>query len=299
MIPIAIVQYKYEARRLEKQLIRRYDPKINMEESERRKKYTDMTYKRKEQMENKHRCSDGRKDVKIVAKRENILSTYWYEETNKSNDCGAILRSTTNEFQAKGKVTISYILGSYELTRWATVKKNYGDYIVTKDNDIEVEHITFTKYITKLLNEHEGRTQGSFTITPPMNTHQKEKPRIYNFSNPSQDIRKQLCTMNNHDLDQMWFDIKNIKNDTGLKRSMKHLVWSEYETRYKHLTRNPIQIKLPYCEFINVYELKTRLKQIIQAQKWPRHVITWHQQKLTVVTAKVKNIRDTLVNVNK
>ena len=59
---------------------------------------------------------------------------------------------------------------------------------MTKDNDIEVEHITFTKYITKLLNEHEGRTQGSFTITPPMNTHQKEKPRIYNFSNPSQDI---------------------------------------------------------------------------------------------------------------
>ena len=48
MIPIAIVQYKYEARRLEKQLIRRYDPKINMEESERRKKYMDMTYKRKE-----------------------------------------------------------------------------------------------------------------------------------------------------------------------------------------------------------------------------------------------------------
>ena len=79
---------------------------------------------------------------------------------------------------------------------------------------------------------------------------------------------------------------------------MRRVLWKEYETRYEGLTRDTIEVRLPFVPGVDARPLRAYLDELVRRQPWPEHIIEWHCQRIKIVTVRQKNIIERLSNVS-
>ena len=153
MVPVAVLKHKYEAKRLEKKLIRQLKPRLNMEEkSSWRQGDTAHNYKFQEKVSKRAernalrskrltiglRLRGGTTDTETNSNtnqwrnritqphRESVMSRFWIPGQPCVYDCGILLREAEDGKPGE-EITITYELGSYEATRWRYLKQRYRE----------------------------------------------------------------------------------------------------------------------------------------------------------------------------
>ena len=79
---------------------------------------------------------------------------------------------------------------------------------------------------------------------------------------------------------------------------MRRMLWTEYETRYEGLTRDLIEVRLPFVPGVDARPLRAYLDELVRRQPWPEHIIEWHCQRIKIVTVRQKNVVERLSNVS-
>ena len=279
MIPIMSCADKKEAKRIEKQLIIRWKPTLNSDE-------TPFWYLRGLYANQRKQPKLRRKTQAIkqqtTGKSRRQMYTEYEAEGQQNRDLAAILYRYVNK-----EVTVRVKVGNLDLTNWQRLRKRFG-----------------TSYL--VIHQEEQQTVTTIGRCPPLKSETpftifvkpKEEEQAEHISETLKDMKETLAYIRRAeegDLEFMW----RVRNDVDKRKKFKFrkMIWDECERRYDNVIRAPIQIRLPYFPQICAQKLREFGRTMIDDQPWPAFLKAWHCSKLRIITESPKTIADILSNV--
>ena len=325
-VPLAVCASKREAVRMERRLIRTLRPKLNMEEKRRTGRNSQPTYKeemRKQNRAERTRRRPGvppwRNPLRRVLRLRGGSSTerqsrfgftwFWREgEARKCCNLGTILRETEESMVGESmNLVVCYRMGSEDVSNWRYLRMRFAHWDIATHTG---ETMSFSNGVAAIRH---GEDHGSFTVTARRsNSTPFEEPSSAAFLLASsawfvrtedassadffRDVGKEVCNLTEKEMSALWKRGNYLDKSTWLQ--MRRVLWKEYETRYEGLTRDTIEVRLPFVPGIDARPLRAYLDELVRRQPWPEHIIEWHCQRIKIVTVRQKNIIERLSNVS-
>ena len=288
-LPIAIVEDKPAARRLERWLILKLQPNINGSLVPLWMSKQEHTYVK---------CSDpiGRQSSRplwrarpnTLAPSQSLYANKYYYTTSKKVylDITPLL---TNASNTDTKMIFKVTTGSSDATHWRYIKSLIGRSWCTIDNGpwIFIHKIDFTRLRC---------TESTFTLTiipdrslPPSFTLDRCKD-VEHWR------KTRLRPASTADLEQIWIQRKELERQfPGYSKA----IWEEVQLRYPDVQKEPLTIRLPYHKQLSTNRARAAIKELISTStNWFPSLISWFVQSMKFVTTTPRSIGDMLNNVN-
>ena len=106
--------------------------------------------------------------------------------------------------------------------------------------------------------------------------------------------------MENADADELHLCWR-IRNNVDARRKFKwrKLLWMELQRRHPDRIMQPIKLRIPYVQRIDIVKVRQHIFAMIDGTTWPNFMKEWHKKALHVTTCAQPSIADSLANVTK
>jgi hypothetical protein len=294
MIPIAFCQEKYEAKRLERSVIKRWKPSINAGDkpfwlmknayvsqirsgrNARRKlgvrKPTDTHMQPREQ----------RPQLPLYTMYEVLTDGPWLGMT--TFDLGWMLSSFDGE-----QVRIRVQPGAMDLTDWRRISVRFADtYVHVRPPGQAAFHTTIKEW-----RPQRTRYVDFFELyLRPETSPEGDGDEVIN------DIESCARMLENADDETLAFFWRcRTELDNCEKYKLRAMVWEAHEAKFPGLSRKPIEVRLPFFHQLDGSTVKGQLTCLIRSMQWPVYIQDWHIKKARVITGSAPSIADILCNV--
>ena len=106
-----------------------------------------------------------------------------------------------------------------------------------------------------------------------------------------------LRKLSDMDLMRVWHDRKSLS--PNIRGMMIRKVWDEHEIRFDGLTRQAVDIRIPFVFGLDTRRVKETIARVIEevGGSWPWYIKEWHSQNMRITTTTRQNIADVMCNV--
>ena len=292
MIPIAFCCEKYEAKRMERSLIKRWKPSINAGD----KPFWLMknTYVSQTRSGARARRQRGVRhtDAQPLQKGPTLplYTTYevlpggepWVGMT--TFDLGWVL----NTFDGDG-VRVLVHPGAMDLTDWRRICVRYADTYV------HVAPPQTTAFSTTLKEWRPQRTRYSASFVLYLRPETSSDGDGEEVIRDIESCARMLENADDETLAFLWRCRSEL--DKQEKFKMRKMIWDACEAKFCGLTRCPIEIRMPFFHQLDGRKVKGYVTGLIRAMPWPTYIQDWHIKHARVVTGSAPSIADILCNV--
>jgi hypothetical protein len=308
-LSLAVCESKYEAKRLERQLILQWQPRLNQCErapwlmknqtyATSRKQPEGITTSRRKHTPPWRRNQD---DSESVAHSETGSNTStarsdMSQDQSKMSMCTVYTSSSGSHFdlcnilrESLGEtVSIAVTPGLRDVTTWSWVKQKYGSSPMTVRNEDGLHRTTLkewrpqTKEAVVTVNVVED-----FVNTQP----EEDLDEI--------DVLTDTLRQGSDDcLESYWRARHSLDRDSRIR--VRTMIWDECERRFEGFSRRPVEVRLPFFHEVNAHCVRKLIHDRLDAiERWPRFLREWHKSNVRIITESPKSIEDILCNANK
>ena len=126
------------------------------------------------------------------------------------------------------------------------------------------------------------------------------RTKIMDVERVIDDITQEQERMASYDEEHIAF-LWRVRNSVARDKAFKwrQVLWTELQRRYEDLPRQPIEIRIPYLERIDIVKVKGLVREMIEAREWPSYLKEWHIRSFRVTTAATPTIENIMTNVTK
>ena len=310
-IPLAVCGGKGEAKKLERNLILRWQPRLNQCESAPwlMKSQTYATELKKTRRgkrggtkERKHTppwrkdaTGSATDDSSSVSSRsvdsdmsppEGDYARYTTDEGTRF-DCGAILKESVGR-----NVRITFLPGRHDVTSWSWLRAKYGPSLVT----ITDRDGTYSTTIREWRPRSGAQSAARLIVRVEEDDELNSQPDVDLESISTLTETLKVCS--EESLAQYWAARNALDRESRIR--VRTMIWDECERRYEGFTRKPLELRLPFFHEVSAYQLRKLVLSLIDgAEAWPSFLRDWHKQKMRIVSEAPKSIEDVLCNVNR
>lgn len=281
MIPIIKANEKYEAKRIERQLIRTMKPSINTADKPiwlLKDTYT-------KECKGIHRARKQEKPWRTEPGTQTRVPTrltvYKHDEKTWS-DLEGLLR-TIGERDEMQKIEIEP--GTYDITRWERVRESFGNSIIRVHNEA---------YTGTLQEWRHKRNEGKINLMIQIYETKRAPPDLLKAAVTLQEA---VETATEDELKELWRTRQNKRIMPGIKR--EKLIKQECTHRYKNFTGEEMIIKIPMMKYLDANATRKMILGVIDEQEWPEYLKIWQKKTMRLITESPKSIGDVLCNVTK
>jgi hypothetical protein len=292
MMPIFICQEKYEAKRIERKLVKMWKPSLNQGDkpfwllkdtyaADNRKLVKKFTER---QPWNQGECEECEPDERETENYNlNLLTTY--EHDGKSvYDIGLFLTAREG-----GKCSISVTSGKSDVTNWPRIKEVFGPSEIITISQLGTDTCTMKDW------SYPKNLYAFTIIIRPERYATENSEHILKLIEISQ-AKLEACSED--ELEQYWKNRNTL--DKEEKYKLRKLIWAELERRYEGLSAKPLEVRIPYHKSLDSKKLRGEVnKRIMSHSIWPTYIREYHVRNLKFVTEASSTFEDILCNMNK